>query len=790
MIKKLLFLVGLAVAAVVVLFLYVNRQVTQRLNSLDQPVIPAVYSAPLNLSELYERDLKDTPGTARTEVLHRQLVARRYVEVTTAPKTPGEFRIHAPIVDVYVREFTGPDGSVHKATSVSVNVNNGKLIRRGESDADAAPVLLEPQVISYFGSDELRASRFTPLKDIPLYVQRAVIATEDERFFKHFGIDLMGIGRAMYRNVRAGKLVEGGSTLTQQLAKNVLFTPQRTLSRKALEMCAAISLELHLPKERILELYLNEVYLGQEGPVAIHGFPEAASAFFGKKVSDLTIAEAATLAGIIRAPSYNSPRRHGDRAKDRRDVVLGKMLELGFITASEAAVAKKQTIRIAEEMANRRLAPHFTTALEKELSDKFDVSSSSLLGVSVYTGLDLTMQSCAESAVSKNLAALEKAYPKLTKKSKPVEVGLVAIEPHSGLVKAWIGGRDFSTNQFNHVHQGIRQIGSTIKPFLYLTALDKTLNTYKVATTTSILDDRPVTIDMKRQGFWSPENYDHEFHGDVTLRYALEHSLNMPALYVSQRVGLSAIKTTTERFGISNKIEAVPALALGTVDASLLNLTAAYAALANGGIYVKPRLFIAANDRAGTQLASSDIEETPVVDDGSVFVLTNILQGVVDRGTAAVIRKMGFAAPAAGKTGTSNEARDAWFVGFVPSLATGVWVGFDDNSPVGLTGGRASAPIWADFMKCAQEVIPENDFLPPRSVVFLDVDGATGELATKNCPREQVIREVYVRGTEPIEICHEHGGESRRESEPYQEDPQDRPRKERDRGFWESLFGD
>lgn len=788
MVKKLLLIPVLGFAVFAVLFLYVNRQVTQRLSSLDQPVMPAIYSAPLNLTALYEERPAGRSIVSKIDILKTQLNARRYVETTGTPKVSGEFRVRSPLVDIYIREMKGLDGLKSAASLVTINLGTGAVTRR--NSRDESPVILEPQVISYFGSSELRASRFTSFKDIPPTVQNAVIATEDERFYKHFGIDLIGIGRAVFRNVKAGKLVEGGSTLTQQLAKNVLFTPKRTLSRKVLEVCAAISLELHLNKERILELYLNEVYLGQEGPVAIHGFPEAASAFFGKKVSDLTIGEAATLAGIIRAPSYNSPRRHPERAKERRDVVIGKMLELGFINPSQAALAKKEPLRIAGEIENRRLAPHFTAALEGDLGERFDLESAPIAGVSVYTGLDLTMQSCAENAVSKNIAALEKAYPKLTRKGKSLEVGLVAIEPHSGLVKAWIGGRDFSTNQFNHVSQGKRQIGSTIKPFLYLTALDRSLNSYKVATATSILDDRPVTVDMKKQGFWSPENYDHDFRGDVTLRYALEHSLNMPALYVSQRVGLKAIQTTTQRFRIADKIEAVPALALGTVDASLLNLTSAYAALANGGIYVKPRLFMAANDRAGARLATSDIEEARVGEDASVFVLTNILQGVVDRGTATVIRKTGFTAPAAGKTGTSNEARDAWFAGFVPSLATGVWVGFDDNSPTGLTGGRAAAPIWADFMKCAQEVLPEVDFVPPRSVTFVEIDGETGERAAPDCPRDQVIREVFVRGTEPTDYCRDHGGRSGSSERADYHDRREAGSKRREPGFWESLFGE
>ena len=774
---------GLLISAVAITILWrkIDAQVARRLSSFESPSIPVIYSAPLDLRSVVVRTEEE--GGASKELLRSILSDRRYTEVSTQPTRPGEYLLGPDSLIIFTRDFTTATGTSYAARRVTLSLKDGK-----EASPQASPqkTLLEPQIISYLGAQDMRASRFVSLDLIPESVQQAVTSIEDERFYSHFGLDLFGIMRAMLRNVIAGRLVQGGSTLTQQLAKNLFLSPKRTISRKLMEIPTALSLERHLSKKQLLELYLNEVYLGQEGSISIHGMPQASTTLFGKSIADISVDEAATLAGIIKAPSYYNPRKHPERAKERRNLVLAKMRELGHISASEYTSALQKPIRIAAQQEHRRIAQFFTSTLEAELSETLDVENAPVTGLAVYTGLDLGMQRCAEEAIRRGVTALEASHPKLKKGDKPLQAALVAIEPYSGLVRSWVGGRDFSESQFNRVNLAIRQIGSTVKPFLYLTALDGTLNSYKTATAVSILEDKPMEFHLNKTA-WTPENYDHEFRGDVTLRYALEHSLNMPALYIAERIGLSTLKKTLSAFKIAPTVQEVPSIALGALDSNLLRLTAAFGALANGGVYIQPRLYTAAVDGSGERLAVSDLVEERVADDNAAFVLTHILRGVLDHGTGKGARSKGFARPAAGKTGTSDNARDAWFIGYTPTLVAGVWIGFDDNSPLNLTGGGAASPIWGDFMKCSAPFMPLGDFTPPPGVSLVEVDAKTGQIATPDCPRASVITEAFVKGTEPTTRCSEHGDDD--EAPPPPPGGGRSNRGDRQSGFWSSIFG-
>jgi penicillin-binding protein 1B len=795
--KKVLVFLTFCLVICAGLFVWMDRRVAARLATPFSASLtaPTILTAPLNIGSMANGHRSGETLAQFGPLLINELSARQYIPVERHPVESGEYMVAGDSLSLITRSFTGADGRRVVGRAGRVNLRSGKLV----PDDPEQPLQLEPQVIAYLGEADRRASTFVPLSEFPEHVKNAVIATEDERFYRHFGIDLIGIARAMVRNIAAGRLAEGGSTLTQQLAKNTILNNERTLKRKVLELFAAISLELRLSKDRILELYLNEVYLGQSGAVAVHGLPAAAIHFFGKDIRAITPNEAAVLAGTIRAPSFNNPRRHPQRARTRRDTVLTKMNELHFLDKSAYEAAVKSKIVLAKETASQRLAPHFAAAIDNAIRTQLGSGDAPLPALSIHTGLDPKMQVCATEAVETGLAQIEKRFPRLKRRSKrPLEAALVAIEPHTGLIKAWVGGRDFGASQFDRVSQTARQIGSTIKPFLYLTALDPGLNSYKAATPVSILDDRPITVRMQKLGFWTPKNFDHTFRGDVTLRYALEQSLNMPALYVTDRVGVRAVQKTADLFHLADKIPAVPALSLGALDTSLLRLTSAYAALANSGVWVAPRLYLTAVDQDGARVATSQIVEQRAADDGPVFILTNILQGVVERGTARGVRQLGITRAIAGKTGTSDSSRDSWFVAFTPTIAIGVWVGFDDNSPTGLTGGSGAVPIWAKFFQCAQSAIPDVGFVAPRNVVFQEIDGESGELVTPDCPAESRISEVFLRGTEPSLPCslHSGGGHSHR---PYRRDDGDMESaypedgnsdgRRRDRGFWSSLFG-
>jgi penicillin-binding protein 1B len=566
----------------------------------------------------------------------------------------------------------------------------------------------------------------------------------------------------MVKNIRAGRLIEGGSTLTQQLAKNILFTPKKTLGRKVREMFAALSLERRLSKDDIFELYLNEIYFSQEGQVSVHGVQEAAQSFFGKDVTKISLAESALLAGLVRAPTSYSPRKNIKRATKRRDLVLAEMLDQGFIEEKQYKAAIDEKISLAPPPFRKKDAPFFAAAIERQMADSFDIEAAAVSGVQVHTWLDPDIQQCAEQAVSESITALEKTYPRLRKKhtGKAFEQSLVAIEPFSGAIRAFVGGRDFFSNQFDHVTMARRQIGSTIKPFLYLTALDGSLNSYRVATPISILSDEPTGITLFDHSQWKPKNYDRTFRGDVTLRYALERSLNIPAVYVAQRVGIPALANTLRQFAVSPEIPEFPALALGALDTTLLQLTSAYGALANGGRLVSPRFYNSVIDSDGSELASTVHNEASVAQEGPVYLVTDIMRGVVDRGTAQVIRRMGYKGVAAGKTGTSNDTRDAWFVGFTPRLSVGIWTGFDDNSSLGLTGGAASAPTWARFMKCIEPLVEEEQFIRPPSVEAVTLDRELLCRTSPEHPKDRVLTELFVQGTAPVDQCSESSPET------------------------------
>ncbi len=763
------------VVATVGTYLYVDRQIVSRL------VYHRLSGAPVILTDAWR--VPHEKIVSREQMLI-ELNSRSYREVAGEPSNPGEYRLEAGKITVHTREFIAADGATVPATiSMLLETEQGFRV-----DTQSG-LSLEPEVLSYLGAGDVRASRYRSLREIPSQLSNAVIAVEDERFFHHWGIDLIGIARALLVNLRAGKIVQGGSTLTQQLAKNLLFTPQRTLGRKILEAFAAISLENRYTKEEILELYLNDVYLGQEGAVAIHGMSEAARAFFGKDLKELELGELTMLAAIIRAPSYYSPRKNLERAVSRRDTVLDKMLELKMINQRELSRAKVERVRVSTKNLERaRMSAHFVAAVSQQLGDYFNVDAALRSGLTVYTGIQREMQRCAEDAVHSGLEKLEKELPSLKRQEQPLEAALLAIEPFSGKIRAWVGGRNYGDNQFDHVMQAKRQIGSTIKPFLYLTALDAGLNTYRPATALTILPDEPLKFDLAGHSAWEPENYDHKFRGDVTLRYALEQSLNMPAAYLATRVGLRAFADVLTRFHVSEHPQQVPALALGATDTTLYNLTSAYAALANGGTAVSTRPFLSARDSENNALAVTSIKEERIADENAVFVLSNILQGVIERGTARGLRSAGYTAQVAGKTGTSNETRDAWFIGFHPGLVAGVWVGYDDNDKTGLTGGRGAVPIWASFMNCAAKIREPVAFVQPPGVAIASIDRESFGLATPECPDESVIREYFVHGTEPTRYCSLHGGRYA----PEERSPKDRfepaPTRSR-RSVWDILLG-
>ena len=756
-------------------------------------VVQAVQNRALTTSSvILGRAFEITPGISFTgsRIIPR-LKRLGYQQVNTLPKHPGEYFIKKPEVYIYLREILPQYDINQKEQLISIQLQEEMIesISDIKFKQDISRIYLEPEILSLLGNSSTRASRPKHLENYPAHLIQALISVEDERFYSHFGIDPWAILRAMYVNYKLGRVVQGGSTITQQLAKNLFLTRKRTLSRKLREAANAVLIETAFSKEQILEFYLNEIFLGQEGRVAIHGFGEAAVSFFGKEASDISLAEAATLVGIIKAPSKYSPRRFPKRAKKRRLIVLNKMHELGVINQEQLKTASEEEIEIRPPQRSRRLAPYFVDYIRKELGKSFNIEELKANSAIIATGLDTEFQQCAQEAVQEGLKDIERWFPKLKRKKQPLQAALISITTSDAQVRAWVGGRNYGANQFDRVSMAKRQPGSAFKPFVYLTALDENLNTYRVARTTSLLLDEPITLEVIGTGIWEPKNYDEKYRGEVTLRTALAKSLNIPTIDLALKVGIENVANTAELFGFGENLPEVPSLALGAGEVTPLELSRAYNTIANGGLLTNLKPITSLSIEDTDKIYRPQNFELQVASNQAVFVLTDIMRSVIEAGTGRSVKSRGFTAPAAGKTGTSNETRDAWFAGFTPRILTVVWVGYDDNKETELTGASGAIPIWTRYMKCVAPMEPELDFIPPEGIVYRKIDNVSGLLYSPECPPEHAITEVFIEGTEPITSCTEYWNR-RFEPEPRQEKDNwggIKVRKKKE-SFWDVLF--
>jgi len=555
---------------------------------------------------------------------------------------------------------------------------------------------------------EFQAERriFVPLQQIPPALRNAVIAVEDARFYSHFGVDLKGIFRAMYANFRHGRVVEGGSTITQQLAKVLFLTPDRSFSRKVKEAALALELEKRYSKDRLLELYLNQIYMGH----GVFGVEAAARTYFGKSVQELTLGEAALLAALPRSPGNYSPFEHPEVAQRRRAVVLARMREQGYISEAEAKSANRAALGLIAPERRRGSGQFFLEYLQQSLEAKYGSDVLYKSGLSVYTTMNPGLQRVAEQALREGIDALlerQAARAKLRGRAVPngpaPEGAVVVIEPATGYVRALVGGTEFARSQFNRALHARRQPGSAFKPFVYLAALESG------KTPDDLLDDSPIRY-VSQGKVWAPENYDGKFRGPVTLQQALEESINVPTVRLLEQVGVSRVIDAARRAGIQSPLPADLTLALGTGDVTLLELTAAYGTFANQGLRMEPIMVRYVTDSQGRLIEENIPQGREALDPAVVATLTRMLRGVVERGTAVAARVL--ERPLAGKTGTTNDFSNAWFVGFTPSVVGGVWVGYDRPRSLGPdeTGARTALPIWIAVMREALRGHPVEEF--------------------------------------------------------------------------------
>jgi penicillin-binding protein 1B len=702
-------------------------------------------------SRLYARPLvlrKDLPLTVRDLV--KTLNNLRYEQRAQGPPGPGEFVIDGDRVAFEPRPIPG---AAEEPLAVLLTRGRVKEMRGLESKRLYASQTLEPELITYLFDESREKRRRVRYEDLPDHLVKAVLAIEDRRFFSHPGLDPIRIAAAALRNIRAESFLQGGSTITQQLVKNFFLTPERTLRRKTQEALLAFVLERRAQKKEILELYLNEIYLGQGGSFSINGVGEAARIYFRKDVANLTLPESALIAGMIQSPNPYNPYRHPKRATDRRNVVLKAMLDAGFIDAETCEKAMAEPIRVEAETVDTIGAPYFVDLVKSQLVQRYDSRDLVTQNLSVYTSLDLHLQSLAQEALSHGLEELDRRIK--PEAGKEVQGSLIAMEPGTGAILALVGGRSYGASQYNRATQARRQPGSTFKPFVYLTAFEATFEDPALPpiTPATVVEDEPSVFFFEDKEY-IPRNYGDKYLGYITLRRALAKSQNVAAVKVAEIVGFDRVADLWSRkLGIAGDIQPYPAVALGSFEATPLDVATAYNVLANGGLKIEPYTVLRVTDEKG-QTLEQHRPPAPirVVHEESAFLVTNMLRSVFSEGTAVRARAMGFNVDAAGKTGTTNDMRDAWFAGYTPDLLCVVWVGFDDNTPVNLDGARAALPIWVHFMKGALAGTEPRSFeVPEENIVFVDIDKRTGLLATPYCP--DVISEAFIAGTEPAEPC-------------------------------------
>jgi len=690
-------------------------------------------------------------------LVHSHLLERLqrlgYRRVTVPVQSPGDYQLTDEALTVYLHPQ--PEGHVG-ATMVRLTLDQGRVTDvLSPLDGTALfPIFLEPELLSGVRGESRQVREWVPLAQIPLLIIETVLTIEDRRFYSHFGIDPVAVGRALWTNLTKGGVVQGGSTITQQLAKNLFYSPQRTMGRKFKEALAALVLEVKYTKQNILESYLNEIYLGQAGFVSIYGVREAAHRYFGKTLQELTVEEVAMIAGLIKGPNSYAPAKHPELAKQRRDVVLRRLRETGLLTEEAWKRAVNEPVRATPSEDVLTDAPYFVDAVLRQVEEAGVVPLSE--GLRIDSTLDPMIQQAATESLEKGLAKLEATYSHLNSSLESVQGAVVVLDPKTGSVLALVGGRDYRRSQFNRAVQARRQPGSLFKPFVYLAALEAAREAQAGhLTAASLLADEPLTFESET-GPWSPQNYDKQFHGPVTLRNALEQSLNVPAVRAAKAVGTKPIVQLLHRLGVTSAIgDDLSSVALGSSSVSLMEITAAYGAVANGGIAVQPTAVRSTRDRQGDIVWNAVPDRQQATSPQGAYVLTSLLEGVIRRGTASKAKVIGLPGAVAGKTGTTDGYRDAWFVGYTSDVVIGVWVGFDDERPLRLTGSQAALPIWMDL---ARRVIPPNvpAFMMPPGVVTRNIDPKTGQLATFQCP-EQVL-EVFIEGTEPSVYCEVHGG--------------------------------
>jgi penicillin-binding protein 1B len=718
--------------------------VTARFGGQRFEVPSRVYTAPAILYPGLDWKLVDLEGTLK-RLGYRRASSVRNLE-------PGQYVWGSSRVRIHLRAFEHPSRP-EPARDVVLRLTRNTIeeIRTLPTNREAGALLLEPEQIGAYYGIHREQRELLRLDEVPQHMIDAVLAVEDQRFETHPGIDWRRIAGAFVANLRAGSIQQGGSTLTQQLVKNFFLTPERTLRRKAQEAVMALLVEARYDKHEILQAYLNEIYLGQRGATAIHGIGEAARLYFGKSGRDLSVSEAALLAAIIQSPNGISPYREAKRATQRRNLVLALMHRQGRLDDGTFEAARSSPLQLATVVPDPGDTRYFLDLVRRQLSAAYDSDVLTSEGLRIYSTLDRRAQRLAAVALREGLARLEAAHPQLQSDdpARALQGCIIALRPQSGEIMALVGGRDYGVSQFDRCSQARRQTGSVFKPFVYIAALEPA-GDGPFITLASFLDDSPLEISTP-SGPWRPENYDHEFNGIVPVREALERSMNVATARLADEIGMSRVVNVARRLGITSRLPEVPSLALGTADLTPLEVARAYATIASGGVRPELQALEDLVDTAGRTLERRRPGFERVLDAGTAYLATSLLEGVAERGTAAAVRATGLRGPVAAKTGTTDGEHDLWLVGFTPELVVVVWVGFDEPRGLGIASSTGALPIWRRYVHELTGGEIRGAFLRPPGVERVDVDPATGALALAGCPERRP--EYFLEGTVPREVC-------------------------------------
>jgi len=698
------------------------------------------------------------PGsTVPRAALVRLLSRSGYGVLDPSAPRPGHYREQASALEIYTRGFDVA-GEEFGPRRLRLRYSGPRLAAIEDDNRRRIDrLVLEPELLATLHGSQHEERDVVRLGDLPQTLVHAVLAAEDARFYSHHGVDLRAVVRAAFANLRSARIVQGGSTITQQTVKNLYLGQERTWWRKGRELVMAVILDWRYPKDRILEVYLNEVYLGQNGPVAVCGVRSGSRFYFGLDPWDLSLGEQATLAGLVRSPGLYNPFRDPARALERRDLVLDAMERRGFIDAASAARARAEKLGVSGSAVDApSRTPYVVDFLRSRLEHVVSSQAITEQGLRIYTTIDPILQDAAEEALRAGLERLDRDAPvvRRQKNERTLEGLILVLRPTTGEILAMVGGRDYARSQFNRATQALRQPGSCFKPFVYLAGFEAAVRGHPGALLpATLLQDEPIEL-MSGGTLWRPVNYDRQFRGPVSARAALEESLNVPTIRASTAVGIAEVASVAEACGMNRGLRPLPALALGAQEVTPLELATAFATIANSGRRTEPLIVSEVTDLEGATIERRLPATRQAVSPQAAFLLNDVLLGVMSRGTGASAAQWGFGGIAAGKTGTTDDTRDAWFVGYTPEMLALVWVGYDDNAKTGLTGASGALPIWVDFTRRSGYDRVTGSFREPPGIVRAIIDPQSGGLADENCPSSRV--ELFPEGTEPREACDLH----------------------------------